>query len=186
MHGVCPYGKANLNGVPVYFFLRKTTGGAYSVFMTDLSPIVALIQDAKTQLAKLEERASMLRAQIDAYEKTLRAMGGAETSLVATALPKAALRVSRTEIKVRKRKFDDKWASVIDFIDRHVEGVGSDEIFEFASSIPEMGDLNRDRLRSQLHNFTLSGVLERVSQGVFKLTENGRRLVESSKIENLI
>jgi hypothetical protein len=151
------------------------------------APIRALITEANASLSRLEAKAAVLRTQIESWEMAIKAVEsasqgqGGENQEQRGNRTRRLIALSGIATGKRRRGPSVAWAKLLEFIGTFPDGAKSDKIREY-SEAQALG-IDRNSLRSQLHNYSVSGVLERVSPGVFRLTDQGRKSINET-LEN--
>lgn len=114
----------------------------------------SLIRDRQAKLEKHLAQVELLKAEIKALQE-------------AQAMFKNG-RPVKTRGK-RNRPLDEKWATILKFIGKK----GSASLDEIMNTYDFIYDLNKDTLRGQMANYHKNGWVERVSDGIFQLTDSG-------------
>jgi hypothetical protein len=130
--------------------------------------------DLERQLAELERRIEVLRAEIAAYEDAM--------SMIEAVDPmRRTGRVQRARVAgpKRERRVSTAWLSILRDIGN--EGDNPIDLAEIAKIAGKHGkaDITAANIRSQMALFAKRDVVERVHRGRYKLTEAGRRWVET-------
>jgi hypothetical protein len=133
-----------------------------------------MIDVLTTMIAERTVRRDKLRAQLDALEAEIRALQEATTRMSGGASNDRHHRApSSRPGETRERALKREWVSVLEFIGSRQSGASLDDIIAW-SELASL-NINRNTLRSQTSIYVDRGWLDRISQGVFRLTEAGRQ-----------
>ncbi|MBI1383357.1 MAG: hypothetical protein GC150_00385 [Rhizobiales bacterium] len=123
--------------------------------------LLRLIHNTELRLQRAIDEASKIRAELVELRERL-----------AVAQSEAAQIPLPFENKVRG--MSEKWASVLNFIVlRSPQPVSVDDILAFAH---ENGlEVSRSSVRAQLHHYVQRGFIERIGDGAYLITHEGRR-----------
>lgn len=124
------------------------------------------IASLRADLSRAELEQAIAEAELNAYEDALTLVGPAAKQK----------RPPRAPAGDMKRPLKDIWLCVLKgMADRHPQTTSNDKIIEIAES--GGFKLNRENLRSQMGQYNQRGIVERVTQGEYRLTDNGARLI---------
>ncbi len=142
-----------------------------------LSQMIEERQSRRAQhLAAAEELAVEIRALIEAREKTSQSDAFRELSAVGDVAPNEGTSDVVRGVRKRTRPLKPVWRRILRYIGRR-DKTSLDQIMRYSEQ-HNLG-INRNTLRSQVSIYTSAGWLERVSEGVFRLTEAGAKKCES-------
>lgn len=119
------------------------------------SSIQSLIDEKSAKREKLIAAVKSLDIEINALYEAISIMDGSN-------------KADFTRSKKRNRALQEKWATVLKFIGQNGD-VGFDVLYPKADEL----EIPRNSMRGQMANYVNEGWLERVAEGVFRLTNSG-------------
>jgi hypothetical protein len=119
----------------------------------------------RMELSKAENQVELLKAEIRAYEDALQLVGG---------LHPPKLPGVRKPRERRKRTISPGWAKILK--DLGSQEYGYDEILKAGAKVGH--PIARNVARSQMKLYADAGYVDRISEGLFKTTDDGIKTME--------
>jgi hypothetical protein len=128
-----------------------------------------LISEKRAEVEALRNSLSLAEVELRAYERAAAIIASAQPAILEPAISRSRHITGAPLMPARQT---GHWAALInDIKDIYPEKFTLDE----AMLVAEAGGypINRNAMRSNLANYVNKGIIERLSQGVFRLTPNG-------------
>lgn len=145
--------------------LAGEDGARYTGVMTDA--LRAKISQKRKRLTALDHERVVLEAELRAYEDALKLIAPGEAGNIADSIG-----LSNRQRVPRPRRLSDEWSRALaQFVPNHREAFDIDAVLAAANVV----GLNptRGNVRSQMAAYVGRGLLERVNEGSFRLTDAG-------------
>jgi hypothetical protein len=122
------------------------------------------------ELADLDRRREIVLVQIQAYEDALRMVIGSADLVASPATVEGQLRVARSKPH-RARGLSKHWKKILRRVASASMTFRYNDVIQAVQA--EKRKIGRETLRSQILGYVKSGYLERISDGVFRFTQQG-------------
>jgi len=139
----------------------------------ELNPLMDKLAAKKRELSGLDQKRTILAAQIEAYEDALRLLDGQRD------VPQAGLasgKLTQSRHRSQKRQLSQTWASILEALAE--KDFDYDEIMAF-SDLMGLG-VQRNVARSQMNNYLRAGIVETRPGKKFRVTDAGVAAAKSA------
>lgn len=139
----------------------------------ELNPLMDKLATKRRELAGLDQKRTILAAQIEAYEDAIRLLNGAVGVAEGGVAPN---KPTQPRQRSNKRQLSKTWGKILDALgDRDFD---YDEIMAF-SDLMSLG-VQRNVARSQMNNYLRAGIVETRPGKKFRVTDSGVTAAKSA------